>query len=446
MARIEAGAPQVTRQSTTSTQAERTPAAAGAEHTVVQGDTLSKLAKEAYGDASKWTLIRDANPSKVKMRGDTPIIQVGATLTIPEPPSGWGAKPSGQRRAVATEQTAPAQQAAPGAVTSGQVFANARQNLQAMEFQLQGLPQHQREQFMQSLARGEPPPQGSERAAQATSKFVNDLREQVGRLPADQQANVQQLLEQEQSRFPHSSRAIDAMGTAVDADAQRTAATPKLSAAVEAASRDGMLEVRELGTVVRALAEDVKAARTPEQQEATSQAAMQRFEQLLRSNSVPEEQRPAFLQAFGMLSELAAADAPPEHFEQLGRQLESLPPMVGQGAQNVPQSPAAPNVQRAVTESIRDGELNLREFASVIRALSSDSQQARGDEARARQTQEQANQLMMYLFQNVRLAPGQEQDFAVAAQALGELVQRGNATPRDVERLAFAIEQGTLGR
>lgn len=66
--------------------AARTPAKQGESHTVVPGDTLWKLAQEAYGDPTKWPLIRDANTGKVKMDGDKAIIQPGAQLKIPELP------------------------------------------------------------------------------------------------------------------------------------------------------------------------------------------------------------------------------------------------------------------------------------------------------------------------------------------------------------------------
>src|SRR5258706_5633823 len=94
MARIDSAPPGGVRQQPSASEAEteRTRASAGEPYQVVEGDTLSRLAREAYGDAAKWPLIRDANPGQVKMRGEVPLIQIGAELEIPEAPPGWGAK------------------------------------------------------------------------------------------------------------------------------------------------------------------------------------------------------------------------------------------------------------------------------------------------------------------------------------------------------------------
>ena len=57
-------------------------AAAGARsYTVKSGDTLSKIAKEMYGDASQWKKIHAANAAQIK---DPDKIQVGWTLQIPQ--------------------------------------------------------------------------------------------------------------------------------------------------------------------------------------------------------------------------------------------------------------------------------------------------------------------------------------------------------------------------
>ncbi|TGS10479.1 LysM peptidoglycan-binding domain-containing protein, partial [Mesorhizobium sp. M4B.F.Ca.ET.190.01.1.1] len=47
-------------------------------HVIVAGDTYWDLAKKAYGDATKWKLIYDANKGQEPHR-----LPVGATLTIP---------------------------------------------------------------------------------------------------------------------------------------------------------------------------------------------------------------------------------------------------------------------------------------------------------------------------------------------------------------------------
>jgi len=55
-------------------EAERT-------YTVVAGDTLSKISKHFYGDASKWKTIWEANKSQIK---NPDLIQIGQVLTIPK--------------------------------------------------------------------------------------------------------------------------------------------------------------------------------------------------------------------------------------------------------------------------------------------------------------------------------------------------------------------------
>lgn len=54
---------------------------AGKTYTVVQGDSLSKIAKREYGDASKWRQIYHANKDVI----DNPdLIEPGQNLIIPE--------------------------------------------------------------------------------------------------------------------------------------------------------------------------------------------------------------------------------------------------------------------------------------------------------------------------------------------------------------------------
>ena len=57
------------------------PAAAGETYTVVSGDSLSKIAKNHYGDAAKWHQIYEANKSLIGNNPDH--IEVGQVLTLP---------------------------------------------------------------------------------------------------------------------------------------------------------------------------------------------------------------------------------------------------------------------------------------------------------------------------------------------------------------------------
>lgn len=50
-------------------------------YVVKSGDTLSKIAKEMYGDATQWKKIHTANAAQIK---DPDKIQVGWTLQIPQ--------------------------------------------------------------------------------------------------------------------------------------------------------------------------------------------------------------------------------------------------------------------------------------------------------------------------------------------------------------------------
>ena len=56
------------------------PASGGQTYTVKSGDTLSKLAKQYYGDAGEYMKIYNANTDKLK---DPDKIDVGQVLTIP---------------------------------------------------------------------------------------------------------------------------------------------------------------------------------------------------------------------------------------------------------------------------------------------------------------------------------------------------------------------------
>ena len=57
------------------------PAAAGETYTVVSGDSLSKIAKNHYGDAAKCHKIYEANKSLIGNNPDH--IEVGQVLTLP---------------------------------------------------------------------------------------------------------------------------------------------------------------------------------------------------------------------------------------------------------------------------------------------------------------------------------------------------------------------------
>ena len=53
----------------------------GRSYTVVEGDSLSKIAKRFYGKASEWHRIYEANKSAIK---DPDLIYPGQTFTIPD--------------------------------------------------------------------------------------------------------------------------------------------------------------------------------------------------------------------------------------------------------------------------------------------------------------------------------------------------------------------------
>jgi nucleoid-associated protein YgaU len=54
---------------------------AAGTYIVVKGDSLSKIAKEQYGDASKWRKIYEANRDLIK---DPDLIYPGQSLRIPQ--------------------------------------------------------------------------------------------------------------------------------------------------------------------------------------------------------------------------------------------------------------------------------------------------------------------------------------------------------------------------
>jgi nucleoid-associated protein YgaU len=65
-----------------SSSAAAVPGASSAPRTyeVKKGDSLSKIAKQFYGDAKQWPKIADANKERIK---NPDLIQPGWVLTIP---------------------------------------------------------------------------------------------------------------------------------------------------------------------------------------------------------------------------------------------------------------------------------------------------------------------------------------------------------------------------
>jgi len=53
----------------------------GRTYTVVAGDSLSKIAKREYGDASKWHRIFEANRDKIQ---NPDLIHPGQVLNLPQ--------------------------------------------------------------------------------------------------------------------------------------------------------------------------------------------------------------------------------------------------------------------------------------------------------------------------------------------------------------------------
>jgi nucleoid-associated protein YgaU len=60
--------------------ADTAAAASGRTYTVQAGDSLSKIAKREYGDASQWKKIHEANRDLIK---DPDLIHPGQTLKLP---------------------------------------------------------------------------------------------------------------------------------------------------------------------------------------------------------------------------------------------------------------------------------------------------------------------------------------------------------------------------
>ena len=56
------------------------PKPAGQTYTVVKGDSLSKIAKQFYGDAQQWKKIYEANKDSIK---NPDLIYPGQTFRIP---------------------------------------------------------------------------------------------------------------------------------------------------------------------------------------------------------------------------------------------------------------------------------------------------------------------------------------------------------------------------
>jgi nucleoid-associated protein YgaU len=66
----------------TSGESTSAPAAStGKSYTVKSGDSLSRIAKEHYGDASQWKRIYEANRDKIK---NPDLIHPGQEFTIPD--------------------------------------------------------------------------------------------------------------------------------------------------------------------------------------------------------------------------------------------------------------------------------------------------------------------------------------------------------------------------
>lgn len=55
----------------------------GQQYITVQSDTLEKLASSAYGNPSKWPLIKNVNKTQIKISSSTEKLPVGLALIIP---------------------------------------------------------------------------------------------------------------------------------------------------------------------------------------------------------------------------------------------------------------------------------------------------------------------------------------------------------------------------
>jgi len=67
--------------SSTAPAAESQTSAFNRTYTVVAGDSLSKIAKREYGDASKWHRIFEANRDKIQ---NPDLIHPGQVLNLPQ--------------------------------------------------------------------------------------------------------------------------------------------------------------------------------------------------------------------------------------------------------------------------------------------------------------------------------------------------------------------------
>lgn len=68
-------------QPVSSSAAAKAPQPEGREYTVKSGDTLSKIAKDFYGDPAKWPEIFEANSDVIK---NPDLIHPGQKLRIPK--------------------------------------------------------------------------------------------------------------------------------------------------------------------------------------------------------------------------------------------------------------------------------------------------------------------------------------------------------------------------
>lgn len=88
-------------------------------YTVVAGDNLRYIARDAYGDADMYRLIYEANVDKIGEKAD--IIEIGMTLTLPCDPKDEAAATDATAEpapeTVAAETAAPAAEPAPETVT-----------------------------------------------------------------------------------------------------------------------------------------------------------------------------------------------------------------------------------------------------------------------------------------------------------------------------------------
>lgn len=62
--------------------AEKMKPTPGKQYKTIEGDTLEKIASQAYGIPSKWPFIFNVNQTQVKI-GQSSAIPVGLTLIIP---------------------------------------------------------------------------------------------------------------------------------------------------------------------------------------------------------------------------------------------------------------------------------------------------------------------------------------------------------------------------